>query len=89
MASMMLHNYVIDSDGLQINNLESDSLRQQYGVEPLEAQTGLDANNNGFLPEVETLWEIGAQNSSRRMRIVREMTEMELQRPHHNISRNG
>jgi hypothetical protein len=51
LVTMMLNNFVINSDGMKLDNRESD-IRMQYGIVPLPAQVGLEAENNGFLPTI-------------------------------------
>ena len=90
MASMMLHNFVIENDGLVMNNLETD-VRRRYGVDPLE---GRDTDNNGFLPAIDDEIQVNLApqqhpDGHRRNTILQEVIDRQLMRPHHNIERNG
>ena len=85
-ASMMLHNFVITEEGLQMNNL-ADSARGRFGVEALPPQVGLDGDNNGFIPAEDGLQ--FSLNGSRRQLILNRIIELELQRPFDNCIRNG
>jgi hypothetical protein len=90
MACMRLHNYVIRNDGVRLDNRRSSNdLLGQFRVEPLPQQHGLDAQNNGYLPEVELEYPIGAPNAHRRNGIFNRIKELELVRPFDNIERNG
>ena len=91
---MMLHNFVIENDGLQLNNLESD-VRNQFGVEPLPPQRSLvDADNNGYVPtaqDEDDADELLALQPSdqRRNTILQSIISLDLRRPFDNIARNG
>jgi DDE superfamily endonuclease len=86
-VAMMLHNYVIQEEGLVMNNLESDPCRR-FGVDMLPTQDGTE--NNGFLPVEEAVVELEQRpNAHRRNTILREMIDLDLLRPFDNIERNG
>ena len=85
-VAMMLHNYVIQEEGLTMNNLESDP-RRRFGVDMLPTQDG--AENNGYLPAQDTVVELDQRpNAHRRNTILKEMIDLDLLRPFDNIQRN-
>jgi hypothetical protein len=89
MACMRLHNYVIRNDGVRLDNRYGSMDQRRFHVTPLPPQTGLTAENNGYLPEVELEYPVGAPNAHRRNGIFNRIKELELVRPFDNIERNG
>jgi hypothetical protein len=88
---MRLHNFVLENDGLKLESMETD-IRKQFGVLPLPAQEGLDAENNGFLPtiadEMQELHLNSHRQAARRDKILSNITANGLTRPSRNIERN-
>jgi hypothetical protein len=91
-ATMRLHNFVLENDGLRLSNHESD-IRKKFGVRPLRAQTGLDPENNGFLPSIaEKVHGVplsSQQEDARRSEILCHIMANGFTRPSHNIERNA
>jgi hypothetical protein len=87
-VTMMLHNFVIENDGFRVNNLRTTT-RQQFGVDSLPSRTGLDAENNGFMPIVNQVHVIPSPDASRRDMILQNVIVNGLRRPRDNIARNG
>jgi hypothetical protein len=88
-VAMMLHNYVIDNDGLVMNNLATTD-RGRFGVDPLPPRENLDEDNNGFIPHELAAPPLNLPGSAnRRQAILQEMIDCELRRPQDNIHRNG
>jgi DDE superfamily endonuclease len=88
-VTMILHNFVLMNDGMRLDNRESD-IRMQYSVCPLPQRTGLDEENNGFLPTIFDEVQFPAQlEGARRDAILASIVADDLRRPEHNIDRNG
>jgi hypothetical protein len=86
---MMHHNFVMYNDGMRLVNMKS-GIRTQYDVVPLPARTGLDAENNGFLPTMADELQFTAQpEGARRDDILANIVADDLRRPEHNIARYG
>jgi DDE superfamily endonuclease len=84
-VAMMWHNYVIQEEGLVMNNLESDPCRR-FGVDMLPTQDGTEYN--GYLPAEDTVELDQRPNAHCCNTILRKMIDLDLLWPFDNIVRN-
>jgi hypothetical protein len=52
---MRLHNFVLENNGLKLDNREESYLGIQFGLLPLPGKEGLDAKKNESLPTITPL----------------------------------